>query len=76
VAATEVPVRVPNEQLLAAMSRQIAYRTRLAVRETRQRIAVTVRDELANQSATVFVQHPPGDPGSPAPAAAANHGSR
>jgi VWFA-related protein len=76
VAATEVPVRVPNDQLLAAMSRQIAYRTRLAVRETRQRIAVTVRDELANQSATVFVQHPPGDPASLAPETASNHGSR
>jgi VWFA-related protein len=59
VASAEVPVRVPNEQLLAALSQPLVYRTRLAVRDTRQRIAVTVRDELGNQVATTLVRHPP-----------------
>ena len=69
VSTVEVPVRVPNDQLLAAMSQLLAYRTRLAVRPTRQQIAVTVRDELANQAATVLVEHQPGAPVAQAPAA-------
>jgi VWFA-related protein len=69
VSTVDVPVRVPNDQLLAAMSQLLAYRTRLAVRPTRQQIAVTVRDELANQAATVLVEHQPGAPVAQAPAA-------
>jgi VWFA-related protein len=79
VAAVEVPVRVPNEKLLESLSQQLAYRTRVAVRETRQRIAVTVRDELGNQAATVFVEHPPDEAASAAvtnPAGAARDGQR
>jgi hypothetical protein len=64
VASSEVPVRVPNEQLFAALSQPLVYRTRLAIRDTRQRIAVTVRDELGNQVATKIVGHPPA-PGAP-----------
>jgi len=59
VTSIDVPVRVPNDQLLAAMSQLLAYRTRLAVRPTRQQIAVSVRDELGNQTATVVVEHRP-----------------
>jgi VWFA-related protein len=68
VSSVEVPVRVANENLLAALSQQLAYRTRLAVRETRQQIAVTVRDELGNQAATVLVVHPPAEPTAQVPA--------
>jgi VWFA-related protein len=67
VSSVEVPVRVADENLTAALSQQLAYRTRLAVRETRQRIAVTVRDELGNQAATVLVVHPPAEPRAQAP---------
>ncbi len=59
VSSVEVPVRVPNEQLLTALSQQLAYRTRLAVRTARQKIAVSVRDELGHQSSTVRVEHAP-----------------
>lgn len=68
VTEIDVPVRVPNDQLLAAMSRHLGYRTRLAIRETRQRIAVTVRDELGHRSATRFVDHVPADSPDAAPA--------
>ncbi len=57
VSSVEVPLRVASEKLSASLSQRIAYRTRLAVRETRQQIAVTVRDELGNQAATVLVEH-------------------
>jgi VWFA-related protein len=70
VSATELPVRVPNEQLIAAASWPVSYATRLTARDTGQRIAVTVRDELGNQSATVFVDRRPGDPGGSAAARA------
>jgi hypothetical protein len=61
VSVTQVPVRVPNHQLVAAASWPVSYTLRLTARDTRQRIAVTVRDELGNQSATVFVDRRPGD---------------
>jgi VWFA-related protein len=76
VTEIDVPVRVPNDQLLAALSRHVGYRTRLAIRDTRQRIAVTVRDELSHQSATRFVEHPPTDSTGPPATPAPRDGSR
>jgi len=73
VSSVEVPLRVANEKLSASQSQRIAYRTRLAVRATRQQIAVTVRDELGNQAATVLVEHEPGA-ASPAPQASPTAG--
>jgi hypothetical protein len=72
----DVPVRVPNDQLLAALSRQMGYRTRLAVRDTRQRIAVTVRDELGHRSATRVVEHAPDGLPETAATAASRDGGR
>lgn len=54
-----VPIRVPNDQLISALSQRAAYRTRFAVRLLRQHIAVSVRDELGNTAATVVVEHQP-----------------
>jgi VWFA-related protein len=54
-----VPIRVPNEQLLVALSQTAAYRTRLEMRDTSQHVAVSVRDELGNVAATVTASYPP-----------------
>ena len=49
----EVPVDIPNEQLLAAMSREVGYGVNLMVRSGPGKLAVGVRDEIAAVESTV-----------------------
>jgi VWFA-related protein len=70
-----LPVRVPNDQLLTALGQQLGYRTRLAVR-AHQRLAVSVRDELANVGSTVVGDTPALDEPPPAPASTPGAGGR
>lgn len=49
----EVPVNIPNEQLLAAMSREVGYGLNLLVRGGPGKLAVGVRDEIAAVESTV-----------------------
>jgi len=49
----EVPVDIPNEQLLAAMSRDVGYGVNLMVRSGPGKLAVGVRDDIAAVESTV-----------------------
>jgi VWFA-related protein len=56
VTVVALPVRVPNDGLVAALGQQVAYRTRLGLRAARGRLAVSIRDELAGAAATTLVE--------------------
>lgn len=63
VARQLCPIRVPNEELLVALGQSAGCGVRLLMRKGRQRVAVSVRDELAAVSSTVFVDvEVPGEP--------------
>jgi VWFA-related protein len=49
----EVPVDIPNEQLLTAMSREVGYGVNLLVRGGPGKLAVGVRDDVAAVESTV-----------------------
>jgi len=49
----DVPVRIPNEQLLSAMSQTAGYAARVQMRPGEQKLAVGVRDELAAVDSTL-----------------------
>ena len=55
-----IPVRVPNDQVLAAMGQTVAYRTSLMLRNQSHTVAVGVRDEIGNQGSTVTATYAPG----------------
>ena len=69
VTEVALPVRVPNDQLATALGQHLGYRTRLGVRTERQRLAVSIRDELGNVSATMLVEPGAADPTSGEPVA-------
>lgn len=49
----EVPVQIPNDQLLTAMSQTAGYLAQLRMRPGEQKIAVGVRDELAASTSSL-----------------------
>lgn len=49
----DVPVRIPNEQLLSAMGQMAGYAAEIQMRPGRQKLAVGVRDELAAVDSTL-----------------------
>ncbi|MCP4201417.1 MAG: VWA domain-containing protein [bacterium] len=49
----EIPVRIPNDQMGRAMSGAAAYTMRLQMKRGRQRVAIGVRDQLAQVDATL-----------------------
>jgi len=49
----DVPIQIPNEEILAALNRKALYRTTVAMRPGEQTIAVAVRDEIGAESSTV-----------------------
>ncbi|MDA8017340.1 MAG: VWA domain-containing protein [Thermoanaerobaculia bacterium] len=53
------PVRIPNDKLLTAMSQVAGYRLTLLMRPGEHRVAVTVRDELADITSAALVVHAP-----------------
>jgi VWFA-related protein len=72
-----IPVRVPNDQVLAAMGQTVAYRTSLVLRNESHTVAVGVRDEIGNQGSTVTAAYSPGQaPPATAAATADRSGSR
>lgn len=51
----EVPLKIPNEQILAVMSQKAAYPLKLEMQGGSQRLAIGMRDHLGRVSATVEV---------------------
>jgi VWFA-related protein len=51
-----LPVSIPNENILAAMSSAAAYATKIRLRSGDQTIGIGVRDDLANLSSTLNVK--------------------
>jgi hypothetical protein len=51
-----LPVRIPNEQLVAALSQDIGYALDIVVGGGSQRVAVLVRDEIALVTSTVTLE--------------------
>lgn len=52
----EIPIRIPNERILEAMTGAAVYPLELEVRGGRQRLALGVRDQLAKVDATLHVE--------------------
>jgi VWFA-related protein len=50
-----IPVRIPNENLLAAMSQNAAYATKIRLRAGNQTIGVGVRDDISSVGSVVNV---------------------
>ncbi len=67
VDATAVPIRIANDQLVAAFGGQASYRARLTVRAMAQRLAVSVRDQVAGIGSTVLAAWSPETPAAGAP---------
>jgi len=68
----EVPIRVPNDQLLTALGQVGAYRMVMLLRPEPHTVAVAVRDELGNADSTAKADYTPGQqeqPEAEAPAA-------
>jgi VWFA-related protein len=57
----ELPIRVPNEQILQAVNGVAGYPLQLEMRKGRQRIAVGIRDRLARIDSTVCLDLTAGD---------------
>ncbi len=60
ITQVKIPVRIPNDRLMASLGQTAGYRTRLVMRPGEHTVAVGVRDELANVSSTVTQVYTPG----------------
>ncbi|MFL6293482.1 MAG: VWA domain-containing protein [Thermoanaerobaculia bacterium] len=67
----EVPIRVPNDQLLTALGQVGAYRMVMLLRPEPHTVAVAVRDELGNADSTARADYTPGKQEQPQAAPAA-----
>lgn len=59
----DVPIRVPNDQLLTALGQTAAYKATLRLRGDAHTVAVSIRDELGNADSAVAVPYTPGGKG-------------
>jgi VWFA-related protein len=60
VQSIDVPIRIPNDQLLTALGQVAGYRMTLLMRPEEHSVAVGVRDELGRVESTVTdLWHPP-----------------
>ncbi|HMB52101.1 MAG TPA: VWA domain-containing protein, partial [Thermoanaerobaculia bacterium] len=59
--SVEIPVDIPNESLLTAMSREVGYGMNLLVRSGEAKLAVGVRDEVGAVASTVNLNVSVGD---------------
>lgn len=50
-----LPIEIPNAQLLTALSQSVSYSAELAVRSGEQKLAIGVRDEIAELDSTLNV---------------------
>ena len=55
-----MPVRVPKDQLRAALARQAGFVVNVQLRSGRNRLAVTVLDDVGKISSTATASYPPG----------------
>jgi len=60
ITQVEVPIRVPNDQLLTALGQVGAYRMTMLLRPEAHTVAVAVRDELGNADSTARADYTPG----------------
>lgn len=56
----DVPIRVPNDQLLTALGQTAAYKATLLLRPQPHTVAVAVRDELGNVDSSLATSYTPG----------------
>lgn len=56
----DVPIRVPNDQLLTALGQTAAYKATLLLRPQAHTVAVAVRDELGNVDSSLATSYTPG----------------
>jgi VWFA-related protein len=56
----DVPIRVPNDQLLTALGQTAAYKATLLLRPQPHTVAVAVRDELGNVDSSLATSFTPG----------------
>src|SRR5215210_735938 len=59
----DVPIRVPNDQLLTALGQTAAYKATLRLRGDAHTVAVSIRDELGNADSAIAVPYTPGGKG-------------
>jgi len=59
----DVPIRVPNDQLLTALGQTAAYKATLRLRGDAHTVAVSIRDELGNADSAIVVAYTPGRKG-------------
>ena len=52
----ELPIEIPNDDMLTAMTGTAGYRTKLAMRPGEQTIAIGVRDDVGQASSTLNVE--------------------
>ncbi|HVS00225.1 MAG TPA: VWA domain-containing protein [Thermoanaerobaculia bacterium] len=71
ITQVKIPVRIPNDRLMASLGQAAGYRTRLVMRPGEHTVAVGVRDELANVSSLVTQSYTPGQ-GTPIAGAASD----
>lgn len=75
ISEIEMPIRVPNDQLLTALGQIGAYRMTMLLRPETHTVAVAVRDELGNAESTARAEYTPGQQEAPQPSATAEPGS-
>ena len=56
----DVPIRVPNDQLLTALGQTAAYKATLRLRGDAHTVAVSIHDELGNADSAIAVPYTPG----------------
>lgn len=71
ITQVEVPIRVPNDQLLTALGQVGAYRMTMLLRPEAHTVAVAVRDQVGNADSTAKADYTPGQQEQPATAEAA-----
>ncbi len=74
ISEVEVPIRVPNDQLLTALGQVGAYRMTMLLRPEAHTVAVAVRDELGNAESTARADYTPGQQEQPRPPETAEPG--
>lgn len=68
ITEVDVPIRVPNDQLLTALGQIGAWKTTMLLRPEPHTVAVAVRDRVGNVDSTAradYTPRPPSDGGSP-----------
>ncbi|HEX3131229.1 MAG TPA: VWA domain-containing protein [Thermoanaerobaculia bacterium] len=66
ITEVDVPIRVPNDQLLTALGQIGAWKTTMLLRPEPHTVAVAVRDRIGNVDAVARAEYTP-QPASPAP---------